>query len=349
MSAFKKILALAVLLGISFSVCTVYMIFLKPPIKLPTQKVTVWVLPGSSTSRIAEQLKNSGVLTYTWPFKILIRAMRTQKKLKPGEYLFQTSSSPWEVYQALINENVVRYRVTIPEGLTTKETIATISSILSMDPELLYPLLEDEALRKRLKVPNQGFEGFLFPDTYFFTKTTTPLRIIETMVARFFSHIAPEDRFKATTMKWSLLEWTTFASIIEKESGVVSEQPIISSVFHNRLKKGMRLQSDPTVIYGIKNFNGNLTKIDLQTKTPYNTYTNYGIPPGPICNPGQTSLHAALHPEKTDYLYFVATGLGTHVFSKDYETHLKYVAQYQLKNRQPTVVDTSVPATIPTP
>ena len=340
MSLIKKLFALSIVVSLAFGLCTAYYVFKKPPQEAPIQKITVWVLPGSSTSRIAEQLVNSGVLAYAWPFKILIRITRTQKKLKPGEYVFRTASSPWEVYQSLITENVVRYRITVPEGSTAKETLAIVSSILSIDPKAFDPWLYDDAFRKKLKVPNAGFEGFLFPDTYFFTKTTTPQKIIETMVSRFYEHIRPEDRFKATTMKWSLLEWVTFASIIEKESGVVAEQPTISSVFHNRLKKGMRLQSDPTVIYGIKDFNGNLTKIDLQTKTPYNTYTNYGIPPGPICNPGQTSLRAALHPDKTDFLYFVATGKGTHVFSSDYKTHLQYVSTYQLTPAitvQPTV------------
>ena len=143
-------------------------------------------------------------------------------------------------------------------------------------------------------------------------------------------NMLPEDRVKAIALGWTDYQWITFASVIEKETARVDEYPLVSSVFHNRLKKGMKLQSDPTVIYGIPNYDGNIRKIDLQNDTPYNTYTRKGLPAGPICNPGAGALHASVNPAQTDYLYFVGNRQGQHVFTKTYEEHLKAVQQYQL-------------------
>ena len=184
-------------------------------------------------------------------------------------------------------------------------------------------------------LPGQTFEGFLFPDTYYFAKTDAAMKMIETMVARFKEAIAPEDERNAKELGFNLLQWVTLASMIEKESSIPDEHPLISSVFHNRLKKKMRLQSDPTVIYGLPHFNGNLTKRNLETPTPYNTYTHAGLPPGPIANPSASAIHAAVNPPKTDYLYFVADQQGRHIFSKTYADHLKAVAVFQLHRPPP--------------
>ncbi|MCB0307998.1 MAG: endolytic transglycosylase MltG [Bdellovibrionales bacterium] len=308
-----------------------YLIFTIPKHIEPRQTVTLWVPPGSSSSRIATQLGQSGILIHPIPLKALVKILKTEKQLKPGEYNFEVPSSTWEVYQKLLKGDVTVHRVTFPEGLTAKESLNMLSMALGVNTKILSSTLKDDALRQRLGVPSPRFEGFLFPDTYKFTKTQPPEKMIEIMVTRFFEHISQENLNKARNLKMNLLQWITLASIIEKESGVMKEHPIIASVFHNRLAKKMRLQSDPTVIYGIPNFNGNLTKKNLQKPTPYNTYTQNGLPPGPICNPGASAIKAAVNPAKTNYLYFVATGNGEHVFSEDYKTHLKYVAMYQLK------------------
>lgn len=326
----KRALAILFSFGLAFASYTGYLVFKRPTAGIAAQKVTLWIVPGSSSQRIAEQLVNSGVLDRTWPFKLLIRLTKSHKRLKPGEYFFFAPSSPWEVYQSLLHEQVVQYRITVPEGLTARETVLIFADTLGIAPETFERLLGDEAFKAKLRVTTPRFEGFLFPDTYHFPKTATAERILETLVRSFYRRISDKDLAIAKAKGWSLTQWVTMASIIEKETGLASEYPIVSSVFHNRLKKGMRLQSDPTVIYGIANFNGNLTKKDLQTKTAYNSYTNAGLPPGPISNPGLGALQAALHPAKTEYLYFVATGTGSHVFSNDYATHQRYVAQYQL-------------------
>jgi len=179
-------------------------------------------------------------------------------------------------------------------------------------------------------IAGRSLEGYLFPDTYFFPRNTEIERIIQTLLDRFNAVYSPEWTDRSRRVGLTRHEVVTLASIIEKETGVAEERARISSVFHNRLKKGMRLQSDPTVIYGIKNFNGNITREHLNTPTPYNTYQIGGLPPGPIASPGRAALWAVLFPEETDFLYFVARGDGTHQFSKSLAEHNQAVRRYQL-------------------
>jgi UPF0755 protein len=187
---------------------------------------------------------------------------------------------------------------------------------------------------KELGIAGTSLEGYLFPDTYQFPRNTSAKKIVVAMNDQLQKRWLPEwdDRLKQLSM--TKHQALTLASIIEKESGGVAEQPVISSVFHNRLKKGMKLQADPTVIYGIPNFNGNITKEDLQTPTPYNTYVITGLPPGPIANPGVSAIKAALYPVTTNYLYFVANGQGGHIFSETLDDHNELVNAYQ-KNPSP--------------
>jgi len=176
----------------------------------------------------------------------------------------------------------------------------------------------------------ETLEGYLFPDTYFFPKDVTVEKIISTMVLRFWSIFSPAWKERAKHYGLTVHQVVTLASIIEKETGAAFERPLISSVFHNRLRKKMRLESDPTVIYGIKNFDGNLTRKHLKTRTPYNTYAIRGLPVGPIANPGRASLEAALFPEKTSFIYFVSKKDTTHHFSTNLKEHNRAVRKYQL-------------------
>jgi UPF0755 protein len=185
-------------------------------------------------------------------------------------------------------------------------------------------------LARSMGLEAETFEGYLFPETYFFPKQVSVEIIIATMVQRFWSVFTPPWQDRAKNLGFTVHQIVTLASIIEKETGASFERPIISSVFHNRLKKKMRLESDPTVIYGIKNFNGNLTRQDLQTETPYNTYKIRGLPAGPIANPGRASLEAALYPENTAYIYFVSKKDSTHYFSTNLKEHNFAVKKYQL-------------------
>jgi len=189
----------------------------------------------------------------------------------------------------------------------------------------------DIAIVKALGVEADSLEGYLFPDTYHFPKGLPLDEIMGTMVNRFQEIFSTEWQERSRQMGMSIHQVVTLASIIEKETGAAFERPLIASVFHNRLAKRMRLSSDPTVIYGIKDFDGNLTRKHLKTANPYNTYLNKGLPPGPIANPGVAALEAALYPAETDYLYFVSKKDGTHQFSTSFKEHNRAVRKYQLR------------------
>ena len=190
----------------------------------------------------------------------------------------------------------------------------------------------DPKTAERFNLSTPSLEGFLYPDTYSFSRIDAEEKIVERMVGRFFEKFTNEYREELKANGWTLEKLVTLASIVEKETGVGDERGLVSSVFHNRLKKRMRLQSDPTTIYGIRDFNGNITKADLQRYTPYNTYVIPGLPPGPIANPGLASLMAALRPTQSDFLYFVSNNQGSHFFSKTYGQHAGHVNKFQKRS-----------------
>lgn len=293
----------------------------------------VFVRPGHSLHKISRQLVTQKVLKSSWKLRLLARITGNEKTVQPGEYRFDLPTPPWNILRNLSRGKVLLHKVTIPEGYGLSDIAKAMANADLSDEKSFQSLFFQKDLLDRLEVPAKSFEGFLFPDTYLFSKTDGEIKILETMVNRLRQSLTIEDQQRAKELDFSLLEWITLASIIEKESTHPDEQPLVSSVFHNRLKKRMRLQSDPTVIYGIKNFNGNLTRKDLETTTPYNTYRMRGLPPGPIASPGATAIHAAVNPAKTDYLYFVGDRKGRHVFTKSYKEHLEAVRKYQLRRR----------------
>ncbi|MCI5071617.1 endolytic transglycosylase MltG [bacterium] len=297
---------------------------------------TVIVPKNASAKSISYLLAEKNITAYPKLLYAYLRLNNVATKLKPGEYELKERESFQKLKLTLLKGSVKLYSVTITEGLNIYE-IADIlekKDIVNKKDFLMSAL--DPDLCKIFSIPAQSFEGFLFPDTYLFEKHTPVNKVLHTMHEQFKLNLPIPSQVKAKRLGLSLLEWITLASIIEKESSNIPEQPIISSVFHNRLKKDMRLQTDPTVIYGIKNFDGNLTRKHLRTLTPYNTYMIKGLPPGPIANPGLTAIKAAVNPAKTDYLYFVAMGnQNQHYFSKTYQQHLQAVKYYQLKKGDP--------------
>lgn len=226
----------------------------------------------------------SGVIDSERAFRIYTKLTKTDRLLKPGEYQFTLPTPIQKVVEDLVNENVVTWKITVPEGASVKDIAQLIKNSPLEDKASFEQALNDTAFMKQLAIEGTSFEGFLFPETYTLTLTTPGKVVIQSMVKRFFVLIDPNGlKQKAKTLALIFsFEWVTLASVVEKETGNVAEQPKIASVFHNRLKLRMRLQSDPTVIYGIPNYNGNITKKDLQTPSPYNTYTNNGLPVGPI-------------------------------------------------------------------
>jgi len=225
------------------------------------------------------------------------------------------------------------HKITIPEGYTIYQIADLLAAKGLAKRENFINLATDPNLAKELGIQAKTLEGYLFPDTYYFNKGLSEKVIIKTMVNRFYSLMKPEWKEQSHKLGLTFHQVITLASLIEKETSNKEEKPIISAVYHNRLKAGIRLQCDPTVIYCLKNFNGKLRKEDLLIDSPYNTYKRYGLPPGPIANPGLDSIQAALYPAKVGYQYFVSKNDGTHYFSYTLKEHNRAVLRYQKKRR----------------
>jgi len=257
---------------------------------------------------------------------------RQGKKIQWGDFELYASMPPRVLLDYLTTGKNMIKRITIPEGFSLRQIAERLAAEKLVDAKSFLLSAQDPQFLAALGIRETSLEGFLFPDTYIFRRGMTIQSIQKKMFLR-FKEVLGGLTHKAIIDPKDIGKVVTLASIVEKETGLAAERPLIASVFYNRLKIGMALQSDPTVIYGIKDFNGNLTKKDLLTPTAYNTYVKQGLPPGPIANPGRESLQAVLTPAKTDYLYFVSKNDGSHFFSKDLKTHNRAVARYQLSGR----------------
>ncbi len=279
--------------------------------------------------KVAYMLRDKNLISNSWYFIALGKYKKLTNKIKSGEYFIPQNTTPLRLLNILVSGKVILHRITFPEGFTMREMSDLLEKkgICSAHQFLLITM-------KPYKIPclNEVFpnlEGVLFPDTYLFPHHYPPRLVVEKMVKRFCQIYTPALRKRAREIGMTDRGVITLASMIEKEAMLKREMPLISSVFHNRLKKGMRLQSDPTVIYDIPYFTGKLTRKDLLRPTPHNTYRFKGLPPDPICNPGKAAILAALYPAKTNYLYFVARNDGTHAFSDNLESHNIAVLLYQ--------------------
>lgn len=299
-----------------------------------SKSVTLLIERGTPLRQIANTLAKQNVISSPWIFEGYVRATSQDKDLQAGEYQFRAGINVKGIVRMMTLGQTVRYQVNIPEGFAIKDICKRFVHKKLMSKDKCQELTSrkdwlengEEAL---------SLEGYLFPATYSYNKLTTPEDMIKQMVATFYKNVTPSLRKEAKKQGLSLHRLVTFASLIEKETGVPWERPLIAGVFHNRLKRGMMLQTDPTVIYGIKNFDGNLTRKHLTTYTEYNTYMKVGLPPGPIASPGLDAIKAVLYPVKTDALYFVAKGGGKHYFSKTLAQHNRAVQYYQLKRGAP--------------
>lgn len=326
----KKLIlcGLALLFGTGLFVWYVRSLLITPGPQVPFP-VTVLIPQGVPLRTSVTTLVSEGVLVNGWALVWWARLTGADRRIKSGEYEFTEPISPLELLRRLVEGESLRFMVTIPEGKTVKEVAALLAAKGLGTEENFLCLNTDPAFLDRWGLPPQGLEGYLFPDTYFFSRLATPEEILGKMIERFYTVFTAAMYRRAEELKMSPHEVVTLASLVEKETGAADERPLVSSVFHNRLKRGMLLQCDPTVIYGVKNFDGNLTRLHLQTPTPYNTYLIPGLPPGPIANPGLQSLLATLNPAARPYLYFVAKGDGTHEFSSDLATHNRAVQRFQ--------------------
>lgn len=291
---------------------------------------------GVSFREVTNRLSERGIIEYPWLFFLYTHLRGKTKYIKAGEYLFNQPVSPLDVLERLVHGRVNTFKVQIIEGWTLRQ-IANYLEGLSFikNPEFkkeFLDLTENREFIQSLELNGPTLEGYLFPNTYYLYADTPPADYLRNFVKEFQKNYQLATSTLKTIPVYSQNQIMTLASLIEKEAGVEGERALVASVFYNRLAKGMPLQSDPTVVYGIKNFDGDIKKVDLSNPHPYNTYVHAGLPPGPICNPGLASIKAALQPAQTNYFYFVSKGNGTHQFSETIQEHEEGVKRLLLKD-----------------
>jgi UPF0755 protein len=305
-----------------------FWLFLHLPAKPVFETRQFFIPPKTSSFGIARLLESQEVIRDARSFYLLGLFRKSLHRMKAGEYAFSTMQTPDQVLDQIINGRVVLHSATLPEGSTLWDVARIFEQKELVSGEEILELGKRADFIKSLGIKANTLEGYLFPETYNFTKPIESSSVIKAMVQQFWHHLPQEWPSRAKELGLSLHEIVTVASIVEKEAVVDSERPTIAGVFYNRLRIKMPLQSDPTAVYDIAGFSGPVTSAHLSRQSPYNTYYIKGLPPGPICNPGAKSLRAALFPEKIPYLYFVSNNDGTHHFSVTMEEHRKAVSHY---------------------
>ncbi len=293
------------------------------------------IAPHTPTIAIARTLARNGVLRERWPFLLLAGLGRMRgDRLMAGEYRFEGPVSPLDVFRKIAHGLIYLHKVVIPEGSDRFDMARIYQRKLGIDPQAFLKATRDTALIRDLDPQAPTLEGYLFPDTYRFPRGVSAMTVVKTMVMRFREVLKERFGNEMSHSKIPLHEAVTIASLVEKEADAPAEQPQIAEVFERRLKLGMPLGSDPTVIYaerlqGRFILDSQIRKSDLEDPSPYNTYANPGLPPGPICSPGASSLEAVWHPASGDYLYFVSRVQGGHMFARTLAGHLRNVARYR--------------------
>lgn len=280
--------------------------------------VSIIIKPGDSLNKVIGDLLENKVVYSKLMLKYPARLRGIDKKLVPGRYDFTGANSCRSVLDRLEKGDYLRIKLTIPEGSTIWETSALIANKLELDSAVIHDFDKDSTFLEELNLP--GLEGYLFPETYFIPWGTSEKDVVHLLVEMFHRQTDPLWA-KEIDGQLTSYEILSLASIIEAETGAVDERTMVSSVYYNRLQRKMKLDADPTVIYGLGGLNRPLWRKDLRKDTPYNTYMHKGLPPTPINSPGLASIRAALNPEKSDYLYFVAGNDGKHIFSKTITEH----------------------------
>ncbi len=295
-------------------------------------QVIVEIPPGMQAPQVAGLLASKGVLARRWPFLLIYGAGRWRRHLEAGEYLFDQPLSPLDVYRKLIRGQVYLRTVVIPEGSNRFDIARILENRLGVSAENFIEATSDPAAIRDLDPQAPSLEGYLFPDTYRFEYRTSAAHVAARMLDQFREVYKEDFRKDLAGSDLDLHQVMTLASLVEKETPDRPERPIVAQVFELRLKKGMLLQCDPTVLYAA-DLEGHpiktITENDLQAESPYNTYLHPGLPPGPIANPGAASIRAVLHPAATRFLYFVSNNHGGHTFARTLAEHRRNVARYR--------------------
>ena len=302
---------------------------------------------GTTTAEMASQLADSGVIRYAWQF-LIARALQPGARLQAGEYQFAEAAPVFRIYDRIARGDVFFYEVSIPEGSNMFDIAASIDRLGFLKGADFLRVARDPALIRDLAPQAPTLEGYLFPSTYRITRRTTVQQICQMMTDLFRKHWR---ELQNGDHPLPVNETVTLASLIEKETALRQERPLVASVFQNRLRLGMALDCDPTTIYASileERYHGAIYRSDLDSSNQYNTYKHAGLPPGPIANPGVESLKAALAPADTDYLYFVAKAdnSGGHQFSKSMDEHNRAVQEYRRGLKRPEATESPAPADV---
>lgn len=300
------------------------------PLKLQPSSQEITIQPKSGLRSIANQLVEQGVLNEPWGFIALAKLLSKEQSLQAGNYTLNKNINPYQLLLSLNHGKTTQGSVTFIEGRTFSQMREKLTKNDAVKQTITD--LSDAEVMKKIGAKYSITEGLFFPDTYYFDRNTGDIVLLQRSYDAMQSKLAKAWEYRAANLPYkNSYEALIMASIIEKETGKASERPMIAGVFINRLRVGMRLQTDPTVIYGMgAQYDGNIRKKDLIKDTPYNTYTRDGLPPSPIAMPGLASIEAALHPASTRALYFVGKGDGSHAFSNNLEEHNRAVSRYQL-------------------
>lgn len=290
------------------------------------------VIPQGATFQAAtDSLAAHGLLKWPRFFRAYAMLRKQDRGIKAGTYLLQRGTGWGELLHALSVGKALAHTITVPEGFSLASIATLLQRTMQADPDSIAAAMRDTALLHKLDVPTPMLEGYLFPDTYVFPDGVSPGHVVRTMVARFEQSWDPAWDARLGDLKMTRHDIITLASIIEKEAQLAEERPVIAAVYHNRLRIGMALQADPTVQYAMGAHTNRVLYKHLKTVSPYNTYRNRGLPPGPICSPGRASIDAALHPAEVPYLYFVAHPDGHHEFRTTFSEHTKAIREIRRK------------------
>jgi UPF0755 protein len=325
----------AFIVALSFSIfSTLLLHYAISPVNNLNETITVDIPRGTSFLISVDILEKAGLIQHKYLFYLLVISKKAQGHIKAGEYEMVTSMSPLEIIDKLVTGDIVAYHVTIPEDFTVHEIASRLASFKLVDEKSFLALTTDMKFLASLGIKSNSAEGYLYPETYILDKSMNAKEIIRVMANQFWKMFTPEMQKRADDLGMTIPQIITLASLIGKESGNKDEKPLISAVFHNRLKKGMKLQCDPTAVYDLKFFTGTIKRKHLIRNTPYNTYVINGLPHGPIANPAIDSLLAALYPAPVNYLYFVSNNNGAHQFSSSLSAHNKAVLKYQVERKK---------------
>jgi UPF0755 protein len=296
--------------------------------------VLVDIPTGASFVKTTEILNRAGLVKSRFLFYCLALTKQATRSIRAGEYEFNDTMTPGAVIDKLLRGEIKCYRITIPEDFTIKEIAERLAEFRLIDEKIFMALAYDRDFLGTLGIKAKSIEGYLFPETYILDRSMSTRQIMKIMVSQFWKRVTPEMVQRAQELGFDVNQFVTFASIVGKESGNQPEKPMIAAVFYNRLRKRMPLQSDPTAVYDLEDFNGKVRRSHLKRNSPYNTYIIRGLPPGPIANPGIDSLNATLNPAQVNYLYFVSKKDGSHYFSASLDKHNEAINHYRNNKRK---------------